>query len=462
MLNKIAVMMLLVLCTSCMVGPDYQSPDAVKDEIVQQQTSSDPERQISPTWYKAWKDENLNRLVTLGLQNNTDIQSAVSKIKQARAVLWMNGVQYLPAVNVQGAYNYQKGSRNIRYAENAHYYTAGFDAAWEVDVWGKGRRQFQSDEATQKAMSYNLKNVQAVVTAEIVLQYVQLTATKERLRLAQENAAKQRQILQNVQDQYHSGLADELTYQQAQYLYENTNSKIPEFQRDIEQYFNALSVLTGIYPSDLPYDKDSASPLFRRQCRLTERDLEKLPVDVIRRRPDVAAAEQNLIGQNAQVGVAVAELYPSVNLSGLWGFASQGGRQLFGSDSHTYNYAPMIQMPLLDWNKFQNNVRLQKYIREEYAQQYKAAVLKALSEIRDAMVQVRQNIRANQSQYAAMQAGQKMTAAAQDKYDSGLTDFTEVLTNQQNYIQAQDNYVLGKAAIFQSIIAYYKAAGGGY
>ena len=396
------------------------------------------------------------------MQNNTDIRTSVAKLQQTRAKLKINAVQYLPFISAQGEYNYQKSSHNIGYTDNSRYYITGFDANWEIDLWGKGRQQTKSDEAAQKAMEYTLKNVQAVVAAEIALQYVYLVATKEQLRLAGENVKLQQQLFQNVQDQYDSGLTDELSYQQAKYLLENTKSKIPSLKNDIEQYYNALSVLTGEYPENLLLNVPLKSPLMQYANMVSLEMLAKLPADIIRKRPDVAAAEQNLIGQNAQVGVAVANMYPSVNISALWGFAAKNGGQLFGSDSHTYSYAPLVRLPLLDWYKLQNNVRLQKYIRDEYVEQYKASILKAVSELRNSIVQVSQNVKANKNHYKALQASKKMVSATLDKYNNGLTDFSEVLTNEQRYLEAQDSYILSKIAVLQSVIAYYKAAGGGY
>ena len=456
------VNLLFFVCAGCMVGPDDQKFPEINDSVLRKQMTTDKNMKISATWYEDWDDPQLNRLIVVGLRNNTDVRTAISRLKQARAQLQMHAVQYLPSADVQGGYNYQKSSRKIGYKENSQYYTAGFDADWEIDLWGKGRRQIQGDEATRNAMEYNLKNVQAVVTAEIAMQYVFLAAAKEKLRLAEENTKLQRQIVQNVRAQFESGLTDELSYRQAEYMLENTMSKIPRLKSDVEQYYNALGVLVGEYPENLTLKTDAVPQILKKAQKISIDLLEKLPADVVRKRPDVAAAEQNLIAQNAQVGMAVADLYPSVHISALWGFAAKSGRELFGSDSHTYSYAPLVQLPLLDWNKLQNNVRLQKYIRDEYVAQYKAIVLKAVSELRNAMMQVRQNVTASKNQARALEASRKMISAVLSKYDNGLVDFSEVLTNEQRYLEAQDAYVTGKTSVLQSVIAYYKAAGGGY
>lgn len=195
-----------------------------------------------------------------------------------------------------------------------------------------------------------------------------------------------------------------------------------------------MSVLVGVLPSQLPLSDKTISPLFARKYSFPKEDLHNLPADVIRKRPDVATVEQQLIGKNAQVGKAVAELYPAVNLSALWGYASQGGRHLFGSKSQMFQYNFLVQLPLLDWKRLQNNVRLQKYIREEYVQQYKSAVLNAVAELKIAAFEYQRNLQANARQRQALNASRHVVEASLKKYDSGLSEFSELLTNQQNYI----------------------------
>jgi outer membrane protein TolC len=182
-----------------------------------------------------------------------------------------------------------------------------------------------------------------------------------------------------------------------------------------------------------------------------------LPSGVVRLRPDVAAAEQQLIAQNAMVGKAVAELYPDVSISGLWGYASRGGRKLIRADSQTYNYAPLVTLPFLDWNKLKNNVRLQEYMREETYYNYKQTVLNALTEIKNAMTAYQNALNGSKHKYQALQNMRTTMRLAQNKYDNGLSEFSDILTTQQNLITAQEDYTASRAEVLQNLIAYYKA-----
>jgi outer membrane protein TolC len=184
-----------------------------------------------------------------------------------------------------------------------------------------------------------------------------------------------------------------------------------------------------------------------------------LPADIIRRRPDVAAAEQNLIQQNALIGKAVAKLYPAVNLSALWGYAAKNNGDLFNSSSQTYSYTPTAVLPLLDWNKLQNNVKLQKLLKEEAYLNYKSTVTQAVTELKNAMTNYKNSININQQQAQALSAMRKNSELKLKQYESGLTDFTDVLLARQNVIAAENTYIDGQSLICQNIAAYYKAIG---
>ena len=187
-----------------------------------------------------------------------------------------------------------------------------------------------------------------------------------------------------------------------------------------------------------------------------------LPASVIRQRPDVAAAEQNLAAQNALVGAAVADLYPNVSISALWGYAASSGNSLFNSKSQGYSYEPLLSLPLLDWNRLQNQLNKQKYQKQEAFAVYKKTVLTAVGELKNAMANVQNELKRNRLQNRALANMNKVVAASSEKYRSGLIEFSDFLTMEQNRLQAQNSSLESKAGIFQNLIAYYKASGGGY
>lgn len=451
--------LLFLLCffsVSCTVGPDYQRPQFYDEATVAQELNLTEDRPLPEKWYRQFADSQLNELIAKGLQNSTEIQIAMTRLKQARASLEINKADYLPQVNLQGGYNYDKSSKNIGMAADSHYYNAGFDASWELDLWGKGRRQTQADTATLKAAEYTLQDIQRSVVAEIAADYINLLQNMENLRISEQNARLQQDILDTVKAKYKNGLSDETAYSEARYLLENTQAQIPMYRAAVAQYKNALAMIIGILPSELEFIKANSRSLLQRNIIA---DFGVFPLYVVRLRPDVAAAEQKLVAQNAQVGKAVALLYPDISISGLWGYASQSGSKLISSGSQTYHYTPLLSLPLLDWNKLQNNIELQEYIRQEALENYKQTVINAISEIKDAQTQYAENKIAAHRKYIALQNMQTAARLTKQKYENGLTEFSEVASTQQNLLTAQQDYATACAKTLLSFIAFYKAAG---
>lgn len=460
-MRKLAVL-LSFTAAACTVGEDFSRPALYNDSVIKQELALKNGTQPSKSWYALFGDKQLNMLIEQGLKNSTDIEQAVARLRQARAELKISQAGFLPQTNARGGYNYQKNSKNIGPAADTHYYNAGFDASWELDIWGKGRRQDEAAAAMLKAEEYSLNQVKNVVAAEIASDYVNLKLAVEKLRIAKQNLALQRDIFGVVKSKYQSGLTDDIAYNQAEYLLNSTETQIPQLQSQVEQYKNALAVLSGVLPSQLRLDTEKRSPIFSNAYQYNIKAMYNLPASVIRQRPDVAAAEQNLAAQNALVGAAVADLYPNVSISALWGYAASGGNSLFNSKSQGYSYEPLLSLPLLDWNRLQNQLNKQKYQKQEAFAVYKKTVLTAVGELKNAMTNVQNELENNRLQNRALANMNKVVAASSEKYRSGLIEFSDFLTMEQNRLQAQNSSLDSKAGIFQNLIAYYKASGGGY
>ena len=460
-MRKLAVL-LSFTAAACTVGEDFSRPALYNDSVIKQELALKNGTQPSKSWYALFGDEQLNILIEQGLKNSTDIEQAIAILRQARAELKISQAGFLPQINARGGYNYQKNSKNIGPTADTHYYNAGFDASWELDIWGKGRRQDEAAAAMLKAEEYSLNQVKNVVAAEIASDYVNLKLAVEKLRIAKQNLALQRDIFGVVKSKYQSGLTDDIAYNQAEYLLNSTETQIPQLQSQVEQYKNALAVLSGVLPSQLPLDSEKRSPIFSNAYQYNIKAMYNLPASVIRQRPDVAAAEQNLAAQNALVGAAVADLYPNVSISALWGYAASSGNSLFNSKSQGYSYEPLLSLPLLDWNRLQNQLNKQKYQKQEAFAVYKKTVLTAVGELKNAMANVQNELKRNRLQNRALANMNKVVAASSEKYRSGLIEFYDFLTMEQNRLQAQNSSLESKAGIFQNLIAYYKASGGGY
>ena len=446
-----------IFLLSCTVGPDYEKTPIYSEESVQKELNLSQEGKAVYNWRTLFDDAQFRRLLALGLQNSTDVKTAVSRLRQARATRAVNMTTFLPQIGLQSEFQYEKGSDNIKTGVDYHYYSIGFDASWELDIWGQGRRQTESDTATMRAAEYNVDNVKITMVAEIAANYVYWLQSRKNLQVAEQNTRLQQDILATVEAKYKNGLTDETTYNEARFLLENTRAQIPQYRAAIEQYCNSMAVVIGVLPSKLNLQQTPTAILFKPN--ISSKALAELPASVIRKRPDVAAAEQRLIAQNAMIGVAVADLYPNIGISGLWGYAAQGGKKLFNSESQTYNYVPSSSLLILDWNKIRNNIKLQEDIKEETFEQYKKTVLNAITEIKNAQTSYRENEIGTGNKYAAWQSMQKAAELTTEKYKNGLAEFSDVMRTQQNLLSAQQDYIAAQVAQIQSLIAFYKAIG---
>lgn len=465
MINRYASLSLSVLlASSCAVGPDYKQPEFFSDQdIATSLKLTKSATEIKKDWYKEFNDQTLNKLVEKGLSESPTVSIAIENLRQARQSLRITAVQNLPTIDADGSYHYVKDSINYGVPISTDYYQLGLDASWEIDIWGGGRRQTESARALAEAAAANLDNVRLSLTAEIATNYISLRQAQEQLNIAKKNLKLQQSIYDLTKEKYDVGLTDDISLKQAEYLLETTKEQIPQLETEVEAYKNALAVLTGELPGSLNNDlKNKEENLISRRFEYDLERLYALPISVIRNRPDVREAENQLIAQNAKIGQAIAELFPSINLSGLVGFQSQKISNLISSDSDTYSYSQAINMPLFHWGAFVNNVKLQESMTKEQENMYKSSILNAAQEIRNSVVSLQKEYERNQRAVLSEKAQQEVSKLTLDKYKQGLIEFSEVLSTQQNLLDSQNSLISSNANIYTDIIAFHKAIGGGY
>lgn len=464
-MNKYLAFFSFTLLASCSVGPDYERPQFFGDDEIAKSLHLNPQNstQITKDWYRQFKDTSLDTLINNALENSPNVQIAIQKLRQARENLKINAVAYLPTLSADGGYYYSKSSKNIGLSISSDYYQTGLDASWEIDIWGAGRRQTEEYQALYKAAGANLDNVRISLTAETANNYINLRIAQEQLKIAEKNLRLQQDIFETVKEKHNVGLANDIALNQAQYAVENTKSIIPALEYNVQAYKNAIAVLTGKLPGELDGQLDvSSNNLVSRKFEFDLDNLYAMPVENIRRRPDVRIAENNLIAKNAAVGQAIASLYPNVSISGFWGYQSQKGGSLISPNSNAYNYVPSITLPIFNWGALVNNVELQKGIKEEYVYIYKNSVLNAANELKNAMTSVDKEYAKNNFYRQSNENMGEVLKLTLFKYKEGLIEFSDVLTAEQNYLQSQISLIDSNGAIYRNIIAFYKASGGGY
>ena len=459
---KISILFLLLL-SACTVGPDYQRTDVFEDkQIAQSLELKGNGLKISPKWYEDFNDETLNSLIDEALSSNTDVMIAIEKLRQARTNAKIAKVQYLPMLDIKGGYDYLKASKNIGLTADTDYFSFGFDANWELDIWGKGRRLNEQKTAEFEAIRYSLQNIKNVITAEVASTYFELKTLEEQLRIARENLKLQQDIFKTIDEKYQAGIADESTYRQSAYLVEKTKSMIPSLEEQIKTSQNALYILSGNLPNEAGNRFKSKKNQIKAAYQYNLKNLFELPSDIIRTRPDVKAAEKELQAQNAAIGQAVASLYPNISISALFGFQADNASDLFKSSSKTYGYDPSLIAPIFHWGQLQNAVNLEREKMSEVYQNYRKTLLESVQELSNAITALQKEYQANRAHQNAAYNMQKAFGAMKEKYDSGIIEYSVLLEAEQDLLDSQTALAQSNGAIYQKIIAFYKATGGGY
>lgn len=460
----LCLLIVFLLMTACTVGPDYERPVFFEDAKIEKALElkpNMPEAQKTPFSPLDFKDDTLNALLSEAVQNSPSIRIAMTRLRQGRASLKIAQVQGLPTFDANTKYNYANESKNMGYLLKEDYYQAGLDMSWEIDVFGNTRRRTEAAQASYEGAIESIKNVNVSMVSEVTLNYIGLRTSEQLLKNAQENLKLQQNIYQTINEKYQAGLTDEIALNQARYLVETTKMTIPqlEYQRIASQ--NALALLLGKLPGELNAQLTGKQKnLVEKPFKYDVKQLYALPASVLRQRPDVRVAEQQLVAQNAEVGAAIADMFPSVSLTGMLGFQSMTFPKLFNHKSYEYGYTPDITAPIFHFGALKNNVKLQENLKEEYVITYEQSVLTAASEIRNALVSIDKEMRRNKS---ATMAYQKMDSVAQlmwDKYQKGLIEYSDVLDAQQRRLSAQTQMVNSNSALYQNIVTFYKSIGG--
>lgn len=453
----------LSMLISCTVGPNYHKTEVFENaQIASTLKLQYTGLKISKDWYTAFHDETLNRLIDEALNKNTNVLTAIENLRQARTMAKIAKAEYLPLLNVQNGYDYAKASKNIGLSADTDYFSLGFDASWEVDIWGKGRRLNEQKKAEFQSALYSLNNIKNLITAEVASTYFVLKTLERQKQIALKNINLQNDIFKTIEQKYQSGIADKSAYLQSAYLNEKTKALIFSLEEQIKGAENALAVLTGKLATTTENIYQNTSGPLKTAYQYPLNNLTDLPADIIRTRPDVRAAEQMLIAQNAAIGQAIANLYPNISLSALFGWQANNISDLIKPSSKAYGYTPSAVLPLFHWGALENAVELEREKMSQTYQNYRQTILKSVEELANAIISLKKEYQANRAKQNAFHNIQQAYFSMKEKYESGIIEYASLLEAQQDMLEADTSIAQSNGEIYQKIIAFYKATGGGY
>ena len=474
--NPGCAVVLAGLLAGCAVGPDYQTPDgALPASFLRQPSIKEPATGgASPDlwqWWRTLNDPQLNDLIERGLQNNLDLKIALDRLQQARLQLVVIGSQALPEVNGGGGGGVGTGtdetkgraSQSLRAGDNSQGLKSinqigGLDAAWEIDVFGKIARRVEAQTYTAEALKEARDWVYVVVAADIARLYFDLRARQDRLQILDRDIEAARKVLDLAQTRLDRGLTNELDVTLARRQVATLEADVDPLKALIASSSYAIAVLAGEYPETLARDlrRPAAIP------RLPARAPVGLPVDLLRRRPDIREAERFLAAAVADVGARTADLFPSLVITAAAG--AQGGARSGSGIPITWigSVGPSIDAPILDFGALDASIEIADYKAHELATAYKQTILVAVQQVDEANVTYRGYRQSLRSLDTAIDAARQATKVATERYDRGLTDFLNVLDaeRQQFALEQQRAEVIRLAG--DSFVTLYKALGGGW
>ena len=466
------------------VGPDYREtgidplefelPDAGQPttnltascEYVPAGTNEDARVAVTPElitrWWTRFNDPVLVALVEAGISNNVSYRIAQTRLEQAAWELLGSYAAFLPQFSADASWSRYWYHPKTGAGSRTHYNvrSSTIDGSWEIDIFGGNRRLAESAMAAAQSAGWDVADAWVSLTAEIGQQYISLRTMQERIEVARTNLVLQSETYEILKSRLDSGIGDELAVNQCAYVVEQTRARLPQLLSQEESLKNAIAILAGEVPGAL---HEMLRPVKeRRDWLTTPQKLEGLSLDMMRMRPDVRAAERNLAAQTAKIGVAKAQWFPKLYITGTLGWENRHKSRLFAADSFLAALGPSVSWPIFQGGSIYANVKGAEAKTAELALAYELAVEKAYGEVRDAYSAYTQEYHRYKALGNAVKAAADAVTISKDLYKNGLKDFNNVLDAQRSRLELEEQFVISRGDITQSLISLYKALGGGF
>lgn len=445
----------------CTVGPDYVpvEPDAPTDWNTQLPAGLQRDPASLSQWWTSFDDPQLTAFVERAVEGNLSLQQAAERVYEARAQRAIASAGQFPTLTASGYAMRSEYSQNSIYqGVTDNFYSAGFDASWELDLFGRIQRQIEVGDALITASEEAYRDVLVTLVAEVALNYVEVRLFQERLAVLKANEATQSRTLELVKANVDAGQVSRLDLEQSRTNLELTRSQVPAIETGLEQSKNRLAVLLGLQPGALSDDLDTNANIPVPPSTIAV----GVPAEALRRRPDVRRAERELAAQTAQIGVATADLYPKFQLLGSIGLDTMGSSDILSRSSESFGIGPSMQWAVFDAGRIRANIEVQTARQQQALLAYEGTVLEALRNVEDAILAYGKEKLRHDALMLAEQAAARTHEIAKDRYDMGETSFLSVLDAERSLLSVQDQLAVSSARSSSIAIMLYKALGGGW
>ncbi|HZR16822.1 MAG TPA: efflux transporter outer membrane subunit [Verrucomicrobiae bacterium] len=460
MRNALASFCLMLFVAGCAVGPGYQRPSITAPHGFRNESVITTNSFADLPWWEVFHDETLQGLIRIALTNNYDVRIAVSRIEQARAITRETRGQFFPQLNFAAVAgkgkNVGAGNTPSPTGITGGAFAADINASWEIDLWGRIRRLNESARAQLFASEEARRDVLTSVIAQVAQEYFQLLAVEDELEIARKSTNSFGQSLKVFSQRLEGGVASKLETSSAEALMHSAAATIPELGRQISLIEDQISVLLGQNPSPILHSNSVLGTQVPPEIPAG------LPSALLERRADVRQAEQQLRSANAQVGVAKAELFPQLNLTGLLGQVSPELSAFTSGGATAWGIAAGLTGPIFHGGQLRAQYQQAEAAREQFALQYRYAVLRAFQEVSDALISYERLADEQAEQAQAVNAYRVALEMAMKRYQSGNASYYEVLQEQQLLFPTENALVQTRLNQILAVVQLYRALGGGW
>lgn len=457
--KTLAILVTLAL-QGCMMGPDYRRPDVPVPADYRFVPDDASPQALDSRWWQDFGDPVLNAMVEEAIVNNRDLKAALANSEKAAAAIDLARSELFPQINLDAGSTRERLSRKNADPVNGvanpqNNRQASLGASWEIDLWGRIRRLTESAEADARSVEQARRGALLSVVANVVTQYIQLLSLDEQLRIAEETSENYAELLRIATLQFQYGVTSQMTVSQAASQYETAQSQIPVIRQSIVQTENALNILMGRLPA--PITRGRSLETLRVPAVPAD-----LPSDLLLRRPDILAAEQNLISANALIGAARALYFPTISLTGAFGYSSESLRHLWQGGARTWNVGGALAWPVFQGGAIDAQVRQAEAGERAALAQYEAAIQSAFADVDNALSRrerINEQLGKEQRLVASLQDYARL---AKQQYDEGYSSYAVLLQADQSLFPRQLALAQLKADSLTAVVGLYQSLGGGW
>jgi NodT family efflux transporter outer membrane factor (OMF) lipoprotein len=465
---SLSIIVFILPLTGCApVGPNYVKPEKkVSDnwhtELKDGLTAEEMNPAVIAAWWNTFNDEELSSLIGRAVAGNLDVKQAQSRVVEARVERGIAQADLFPTLDFSGSDKWIRNSNQNGNGKTTELYSAGFDAGWEIDVFGGVRRSIEASQADLEASQEDLHDVLVTLAGEVALNYIEVRTFQARIATVNENINAQNETYQLIQWRSQAGLSDELALQQSLYNLESSRAEIPILHTNLEEAMNRIAVLLGEEPGAVHAELEKTAGIPVPPATIAV----GVPAETIRRRPDIRVAERELAAQTARIGVATADLYPKFTLSGSIGVEAAMFSQFKNNIGNSHNWilsgGPGVSWAIFQGGAIRQNIKVQTARQEQALLTYESTILNAIEEVENALVSYSDEQNRMDNLTKATQAARKAVDLAQHEYEAGLVDFSNVLDAQRSLRSFEDQLAQSKGTVTSNLVRVYKALGGGW